>query len=170
MFQAKRNKNLKNSIVIRPMRALEAAKVSRLAREIISALEFYTPAARSCEINKYSAKVLLRKIKEDKFSVLVAREGNEIVGFCINQDEGTVVWLEWFAVTGLARGKGVGRLLIRALDDSAKKRGAHKIWCDTRVNNFASIKLLKSEKYKKIANLKNFWHHQDYFLFEKEVH
>jgi ribosomal protein S18 acetylase RimI-like enzyme len=170
MKSSQQSHKLKSDIVIRLMRVSETAKVARLVEEIISNLSFYTPAARASEIKKYRSKTLKQKIREDKYSVLIAKEGKALVGFCFSQDEGSIIWLEWFAVDSTARGSGVGRLLLKALDDSAKKRKAHKIWCDTRVGNLASIKLLESEGYKKIANLNNFWHKQDYFLFEKEVH
>ncbi|MCS7160833.1 MAG: GNAT family N-acetyltransferase, partial [Gemmatales bacterium] len=67
------------------------------------------------------------------------------------------------------RRRGIGTQLLAAVEETAPRRRAHKIWCDTRTENLISQQLLKKAGYKKIATLTNHWYGQDFYLWEKPL-
>ncbi len=156
-----------NQLVIRPMKAAEAANVAALFRKIVSTLDYYNRDARTNEIKRYTVQNLKRKISEDKYSVLVASEDTELVGFCFSRWDDHTIWLEWFGVITTVRRKGIGRLILRALESTLHKRRAHKIWCDCRTTNLKSKKLLASSGYKMIGVVRKHWYRQDFILWHK---
>jgi ribosomal protein S18 acetylase RimI-like enzyme len=157
------------TIVIRPMKVSEATKVARLAKSIISSLSYYTPVARKSELKKYGARKLGQKVKADKFSVLLASVDSKIVGFLLNKWDDETIWAEWIGVSKQYRRQGIARLLMKELEQTLPQRNAHKIWCDCRTTNLASIRLLKSLGYEKLVTIPNHWFKQDYILWHKVI-
>lgn len=137
--------------------------------QVISNLSYYNEIARKSELDKYSSVELSKKIKEDPYSVFIAVNGNEILGFCLNRMDDMLVWLEWFGVIEPLRRKGIGMQIISYLECAALKRGSHKIWCDCRTGNFKSINLLSKAGFLPICTLKNHWYMQDFILWQKEI-
>lgn len=156
-------------MVVVPMRVEEANKVSGLITSLIQSLSYYNERARTEEANKYLPSELMTLLNEDVYSVLLAKDDEEIVGFCISKYDDGLIWLAWFGVTTSHRNKGVGGKLLAALEDSAPNRRAHKVWCDTRTVNLTAQKVLQKAGYKKIASLENHWYGQDFFLWEKTI-
>jgi ribosomal protein S18 acetylase RimI-like enzyme len=150
------------------MKIIEAVSVAKFAAIIINSLSCYTPAARKSEIKKYGARELEEKIKSDKFSVLLAFDGKDIVGFLFSKWDDATIWLEWIGVAKSERRKGIASLLLESLSRTMPKRKAHKSWCDCRTTNHASKRLLVSAGYKKLAVITNHWFKQDYILWQKE--
>lgn len=134
---------------------------------VIQPLQYYNDRARAEEIAKYSPDNLLLLTKEDPDSVLVATANGEPVGFCISRYDDGLIWLSWFGTKAEFRKLGVGRKLLQALDGTVRGRRAHKIWCDTRVDNLASQSVLEESGFKRIASFTNHWYGHDYFIWEK---
>jgi len=145
----------------------EASALVDLIVSVVSTLSYYNDRAREEEIAKYRKENLVEMVKDDPDSVLVARIDGRLAGFCLSYYDDGLLWLSWFGVATDSRGIGIGRRLIAALEESAPKRGCHKVWCDTRVPNVQSAQVLTRAGYKQLCRLENHWYGQDFFLWEK---
>ena len=157
------------NIVISCPRHQEIAEVSALFAETVLSLPYYNEIARRSEVSKYSPCRLEQMIAADVDSVRVATDNKRIVGFCFSNIDDGLIWLSWFGVSPEHRQRGIGTALLTALDERAKRAGAHKIWCDCRPNNVASRVTLAASGYREICTLVNHWYGQDYLLWERSV-
>jgi ribosomal protein S18 acetylase RimI-like enzyme len=144
----------------------EIEAVASLMRGTIQPLAYYNEQARRVELAKYTADTLRSLIADDPQAVLVARDGAELIGFCVSRFDDGTVWLDWFGTDVRARSRGVGASLLVALTKTLPSRNAHKIWCDSRTDNATSKSVLERAGYRRIATLTNHWYGQDYFLWE----
>ncbi len=138
-------------------------------REIISPLTYYNETAKEHELSKYTIDELYKKIETDPESVIVAEDDGSILGFCFSRIDDMTIWLEWFGVCEVARGKGIAKKIVGYLEETAGKRDAHKIWCDCRTENMKSINLLSTCGYTPVCTLKNHWYKQDFIIWQKEI-
>lgn len=157
------------SHIIAPMKAEDAQETAELLDRVVSSLDYYNERARREELAKYTKTQLLQIIQEEPDAVLVARWSGKIVGFCISYYDDGLIWLSWFGVDDACRGQGVGRTLLEALEATAGRRHAHKIWCDTRVPNEKSARVLVAAGFQRLTMLKNHWYGQDFYLWEKPL-
>jgi RimJ/RimL family protein N-acetyltransferase len=144
-------------------------EVSALFAEIVLSLPYYNEAAKSSEVSKYSPSRLEQMIDTDMGSVQVVTVDMRIAGFCFSNIDDGLIWLSWFGVKPEFRRRGIGTTLLSALDERAKRAGAHKIWCDCRTNNVASRVTLANSGYREIGTLFNHWYGQDFLLWEHSV-
>lgn len=137
-----------------------------LMRETIQPLAYYNQPARDAELAKYTAEGLRALMEAEGQNVLVARDSGGLTGFCVSHFDGGTLWLEWFGTDRRARGRGIGAALLAALGRTLPSRRAHKIWCDSRVDNKESESVLERAGFRRIATLENHWYGQDYHLWE----
>jgi ribosomal protein S18 acetylase RimI-like enzyme len=156
-------------VEIGPMADEEAKDLSVMFRQIVKSLSYYNEIAKRSEIAKYSPELLRASASEIPNSVLVARHGRKLVGFCFNKDDDGLVWLAWFGVHPSYRRQGIGIALLHKLEEVARNRGSHKIWCDCRTENEASKTALSNYGYAEICTVRNHWYGQDFILWEKLV-
>lgn len=135
-------------------------------RDTIEPLTFYNDRARRAELARYTADGLRALHAADPHAVLVARDGGALVGFCVSRFDDGTIWLSWFGTAAHARGRGIGAALLAALAQTLPARHAHKIWCDSRVENARSASVLERAGFRRIATLTNHWYGQDYYLWE----
>jgi ribosomal protein S18 acetylase RimI-like enzyme len=151
---------------IGPIAQHEFDAVAALMRDTIQPLAYYNERARRTELAKYSADGLRSLVAEDPQAVLVARDSSGPIGFCVSRYDDGTIWLSWFGTDARARGRGVGGSLLAALAKTLPSRHAHKIWCDSRVENTPSQSVLARAGFRRIATLTNHWYGQDFFLWE----
>jgi ribosomal protein S18 acetylase RimI-like enzyme len=149
-----------------PIADHEIDALAALMRGTIERLTYYNEPAISSELSKYSAEKLRTRIAGDSQSVIVARDANGVVGFCVSRFDDGTIWLDWFGTELRARGRGIGGALLTALAATLASRNAHKIWCDSRTDNTESKSVLERAGYRRITTLTNHWFGQDYFLWE----
>ena len=137
-----------------------------LMQATIQPLAYYNDRARRAELAKYSADGLRALVAEDPQAVLVARNRNGLIGFCVSRYDDGTIWLSWFGTDARARGRGVGASLLAALAKTLPSRHAHKVWCDSRVYNTQSQSVLARAGFRRTATLTNHWYGQDYYLWE----
>jgi ribosomal protein S18 acetylase RimI-like enzyme len=147
----------------------DAENLAKTIEKLINAIPYYNDLAKQHETTRYNAKSLSEKIKEDKYSVIIARTNNETAGFCISRFDDYTIWLEWFGVTENFRGFGLTKQLLQKLEETVIERKCHKIWCDCRTSNDAAIHLLTTTGYSQIATIKNHWYNQDFIIWEKQI-
>lgn len=102
---------------------------------------------------------------------LVAEYQNEIVGYLGMKpvlDEG---YISNVAVTGSARGKGIGSALLENLNDYAKQHGIKAISLEVRPSNAPAIALYEKFGYKQVGRRRNFYSHptEDGLILTLEV-
>ncbi len=151
------------------MRPSEGLAVGRLMKRVIQGCSIYNDKAKKSEVAKYSAAELKERIAVDPDAVLVAAAGRKVVGFCVNGRDDGLLLLEWYGVDPAWRQHGIGRQLLEKLIASARRRGSHKLWCDTHIANTGSAKLLCSLGFQPLCTLHNHWYGQDFVLWEKMV-
>lgn len=156
--------------IVREAKADELPQIAKLFSQILVSLPYYNSLAKENELKKYTPLRLAEKRCQDPCSVLVAlEESGKIVGFCFNHFDDFTILLDWFGVEPSVRNKGIGEAILRATFETAKKRGAHKVWCDTRSSNEPSKNLLRKAGFKEIAEIKSHWYKQDFILWERLV-
>lgn len=149
-----------------PIAVHEVDALAALMRDTIQPLSYYNERARRAELAKYSADGLRSLVAEDPQAVLVARDRTGLIGFCVSRHDDGTLWLSWFGTASRARGRGVGASLLAALAKTLPSRHAHKIWCDSRVDNTQSQSVLERAGFHRITTLTNHWYEQDYYLWE----
>src|ERR1017187_3552420 len=155
-----------SSSAIGPIAEHEVDALAALMKDTIQPRACYNERARRAELAKYTADGLRSVVAADPQAVLVARDSSGLIGFCVScYDDGTI-WLSWFGTAARARGRGIGSSLLAALAKTLPSRYAHKIWCDSRVDNKESQSVLERAGFVCIATLTNHWYGQDYFLWE----
>ena len=92
---------------------------------------------------------------------LVARIGNEIVGFVIgmiyfdrNALHGHILTID---VSPTYRRRGIGQKLLQGIEEIFKHKGVRASALEVREDNIGAINLYKKLGYKKIGRLKNYY-------------
>jgi len=151
---------------IGPVADHEVDALAALMRATIEPLTYYNDRAIRAELEKYGAASLRALAAGDPQAILVARDDVGLAGFCVSRFDDGTIWLSWFGTAARARGRGVGSALLAALAKTLPSRDAHKIWCDSRVDNVESKSALERAGFRRITTLTNHWYGQDYFLWE----
>lgn len=60
----------------------------------------------------------------------------------------------------------LGKLLLENFETS-KKRGSHKIWCDSRSTNEPSKNLLRKVGFRENVEIKDHWYKQDFIFWQR---
>ena len=149
-----------------PVAEHELHALAALMHDTIEPLTYYNERARHAELARYTADGLRALMAGDPHAVLVARDSEGLVGFCVSRFDDGTVWLSWFGTAARARGRGVGAALLAALAQTLPARHAHKVWCDSRTDNVESQSVLERAGFRRIATLTNHWYGQDYWLWE----
>lgn len=161
------------SVTVTPLavgqRSDEPEDLGRLFAEVLQELPYYNECAKRSELAKYQPDRLREAVYRDEHSVLVARSGADLTGFCFNNSDDGTVWLSWFGVAASYRRRGVGSALLSALGERAAALGAHKIWCDSRTGNEPSASILRRHGFTEICTIPDHWYRQDFILWEKRV-
>ncbi len=108
--------------------------------------------------------------------VLVAKEGEELVGASIIGMQNPLTWVdgkkyEIFAVGVLPeyRNKGVGKKLVLKSEEVAKDAGAESIILDTHESMTATRKFYKDLDYKEIGTLENYYGNGNAVFYMKKL-
>ncbi len=153
---------------VRPANFRDLEKVSKLFGSIVTSLEYYNTLAKETELNKNTPSRLSERLKNDPLSIIIAENSNEkVVGFTFSHFNDYTVYLDWYGVDPTLRRNGIGKALLENTFEASKKRGAHKIWCDTRSTNEPSKSLLRKVGFRKIVEIKDHWYRQDFVFWER---
>jgi ribosomal protein S18 acetylase RimI-like enzyme len=156
------------NFVVKPASSKDLQKLVKLFRSIVTSLEYYNNLAKVTELKKYTSEKLSEKLVHDPFSVLVAVDSEEeVIGFSFSHFDDYTIWLDWFGVDLSVRHRGIGQSLLENTFEASKKRGAHKIWCDSRSTNEPSKNLLRKVGFREIVEIKDHWYRQDFILWER---
>jgi ribosomal protein S18 acetylase RimI-like enzyme len=153
---------------VRSANAEDLEEVSRLFELVVTSLDYYNLLAKEAEIKKNNASRLSERLAADPFSILVALDDDEnIIGFSFSHFNDYTVYLDWFGVEPTLRRNGVGKSLLENTFEASRKRGAHKIWCDSRSTNEPSKNLLRKVGFREIVEVKDHWYRQDFVFWQR---
>ncbi len=127
-------------MVIRPAGSADLNALVRLENECF-------------ESDRISQRSFRRFLKQPHDILLLAEENNDLLGYgLLLQRRGTrLARLYSLAVSPRARGKGVGRALLTALEDAARETESRFIRLEVRVDNEGAIALYRAEGYRRIG-------------------
>ncbi len=154
---------------IRNAELYDLEQIEKLFVQTVNEIPYYNELAKSNEISHYTFENLIEKIKEDKYSIIIAIENDKLLGFCFNRFDDYTIWLEWIITQKDYRKSGIGNMILKKLQEYSLKRKCHKIWCDCRTTNAISKSFLEKFGFKFIVELKNHWYKQDFYIFDKEI-
>jgi ribosomal protein S18 acetylase RimI-like enzyme len=166
---APKTTSVPKQVEFRLAKASDLSELYQVFVEIVGPFELYNLEARTAELKKYAPDKLLQLLEADTDSLIVASSEDRIVGFAIIRPDDGPIWLCWFGTLPQCRKKGIGTGLINEVIARARARNAQKIWCDTRVENFASIAILEGLGFEKKCLLRNHWFNQDYIIWERFI-
>lgn len=112
---------------------------------------------RQCFSAPWSEKALSEELNSDKSLFLVAEEGDTVLGYVGCQtvlDEGYITNV---AVHPAARRRGVARMLLQSLQETALQRGLTFVTLEVRVSNAAAIALYENAGYVPVGTRKGFY-------------
>ncbi len=162
-------KSVTNPFTPRALKVADLSLAATLLEAAISSSPHYNAVAKLEEIAAHSAENLAANLKLDALSAIGLFEGDQLVGLIVSSVDAGLLWLGWIIVGENWRGRGLSHLLMQAFEAGATQRGAHKIWCDSRVGNSASQHLLEQHGYVVAVTLFSHWYGLDYYLWEKRI-
>lgn len=111
---------------------------------------------RLCFSEPWSAESLLLLTRDENFGMVAIDNGivTAYGGMTCCLDEGSVTNI---AVHPDFRRRGLGRAIVRAMLDEAKKRGIRSVFLEVRQSNEAAKALYFSEGFSEIGRRKNFY-------------
>lgn len=156
-------------MLIRPAGAGDTAALKALFDRLVMGTELYVAGSRQADIDRFTLEALEQLIARDAQMVLIVEDGGRPAGFCLATDQHGPIWIDWIAVAPEIRGRGVARALLSTLIETARNRGAGRVWCDCLAINAGAIAMLEAAGFTRIAHLANHWWGQDYLLWERPL-
>jgi ribosomal protein S18 acetylase RimI-like enzyme len=157
------------NIVTRTLEPHELEAASAIIQTAIQDSPYYNDWSKREEIALHSPTKLRTMLEADPEGVIGAFADDELAGVITSDVDAGLTWLSWIAVAAQSRGRGVAHALMRALETRARARGAHKIWCDSRVENIPSARMLEANGYRVAVTLQKHWYGLDFYLWEKAL-
>lgn len=144
-----------------------------LVKKVIAGTPYYSRSAKKGETRKFTPRFVENSMAESgglfRPLYISAIEDKKHLGFCVGYIYGGTFWIDWIGVERRSRRKGVASSLYDFLKRELRRRGAHKLWCDTIVTNRESIALFRGLGFRRAALLKNHWYGHDYYIWEKSI-
>jgi ribosomal protein S18 acetylase RimI-like enzyme len=135
--------------------------------KVVEDLSVYCEEMRAEQIATYTTNRFEDLI--GKKSVAVAVNEGAVVGFMSISDQGGPGWIDWVLVDPEVQRKNVAQNLLDFSIQHSRNRGIHKIWCDTRTDNHKAYNFFRRNEFIVKCELKDHWHHEDYFIWEKFI-
>ncbi len=144
--------------------------ISRFGTPIVKSMKFYNKEHMRRNIYELSVKDLKDTFRtKDSIIIATTKEG-KVVGFCVHYiGHGHVGWIDWLLVDDTLRKRGLGRALVNYAIRDAKRRGCHKVWCDSNPNNKNAKKFFTKMGFRKIGVAKRHAYGEDEIFWEKII-
>ncbi len=99
-------------------------------------------------------------IAEDRYwRVFLIKKRNIVIGICglYSMDHDTdELWLGWFGILPEYRNKGIGKIVLQALEKRAKIVGCKYIYSHVGKNNFKAMRFYEREGFERISTVLKF--------------
>jgi len=156
-------------VSVRAAKESDLPEVVSLFLRVLAGIPYYNAATKREDPPRYTIQRLRAKLRDDKYSVMVAQDKSGILGYAFTHFDDHLIWIDWYGVDPKSRRKGVGSAILQQLIRTAPRRKAHKVWCDTRTTNEPAKATLRRNGFSEIAQLRNHWYGQDFILWERTV-
>ncbi|MDE1869018.1 MAG: GNAT family N-acetyltransferase [Candidatus Micrarchaeota archaeon] len=144
--------------------------ISGFGAPIVKAMKFYNKEHMARNVYELGVRDLKDTFRHKNCIIIAATKEGKIVGFCTHYPgHGHVDWLDWILVDKNLRKAGIGRALIGFVIKDAKRRGCHKIWCDSNPNNRLAFKFFTKMGFRKIGIAKRHAYREDEIFWEKQI-
>lgn len=110
---------------------------------------------------------ITREWIKEKF-IYKAEEDEKIVGAIIGKYEEGVLYIDDLIVAKDKRDLGIGRALVKKVEEFGKEMGGHKAYLITG-KTWDVRKFYESLDYVKAGELKNHFRHLDFVIYEKKI-
>jgi GNAT superfamily N-acetyltransferase len=108
-------------------------------------------------------------VYDKKGYTLAAYDGGKLVGFANLDLGGGAAYLQNLLVSKTARGKGIGKLLLKRSEAFARKKRCHIIYLKTSEKHTEAIELYKKQGYVMAGKLRNLMFHFTWYFFVKDL-
>lgn len=122
--------------------------------------------------DRISPRAMAHHLRSGRADVLLATLGYEPAGYALLLYRSTSTLARLYSIATLpsARGKGVGRRLMTALERAAIKRGCNRLRLEVREKNTPAIALYESLGYRRIGRYEDYYQDGASALrFEKQL-
>lgn len=151
---------MKENIKVEKLRRSDIGEASKLFREVIRGLEYYTAKEIKESIRGHSIKKLKFLIKERDRVFRVAKIDGRVVGIIecylpptvktyLPPNNMPLCWITWVIVNKEYRHRHIGSLLIGSLENGSDIRW-QRIQGNVRIGNSASNSMFRKLRYKKV--------------------
>ncbi|MDP3494044.1 MAG: GNAT family N-acetyltransferase [Hyphomonadaceae bacterium] len=109
--------------------------------------------------DRLSPRAMARHLSSERADVLLASLGTEPAGYALQLYRSTSTLARLYSIATLptARGKGLGRRLMDALERAAHKRGCDRLRLEVREKNRPAIALYESLGYLRIGRYEKYY-------------
>lgn len=109
--------------------------------------------------DRLSPRAMARHLRSGNADVLLATLGAAPAGYALLLYRSTTSLARLYSIATLpsARGKGVGRRLMGALERAARKRGCDRLRLEVREKNRPAIALYEALGYRRIGHYENYY-------------
>ena len=109
--------------------------------------------------DRLSPRAMARHLRSGNADVLLATLGADPAGYALLLYRSTTSLARLYSIATLpsARGKGVGRRLMDALERAARKRGCDRLRLEVREKNRPAIALYEALGYRRIGRYENYY-------------
>lgn len=106
---------------------------------------------------------------EKCFRFKAVDDNRRTIGTVEGKYESGCVYVAALMTAENSRGKGVGTMLLKKVEEFGKKLGAHRIWLLTGENWLSNI-FYKKLGFKRIARFPDFYFHKDFVVYTRLIH
>lgn len=132
-----------------------------IKKMLISDLDNISETLTTCFDDFWNYNVLKSELKNNNSQYIVAKLGENIVGFA-----GIIDTLDQMEITNIVvrkdmRHKGIGNTLLNELIKMSIKNNKNTIFLEVNSNNLFAIKLYEKNGFKKVGLRKNYYNNTD---------
>lgn len=140
---------LKIESEIREAKDKDLQQLKKLTTNLYSGTRITNDPLTRARANNYYVKWIENSVKgEVADSVLIWKEGNEILGYVTLQKKGSEGQIPLIGVSAKARGKGIASSLLNAALAKFKKWGVKKVNIDTQIGNIPALRAYQGVGFK----------------------
>jgi len=149
---------------------IDISKSVRLDSHLRFEQLFYSQKLLEEELVFYSTETFAKFVSDSDKLGLVAEYESRIAGLAIGKLAGAGLFdLCWICTALDVRGKGVGRLLLDAIEAKCRNKNCHKMFTYTFPWLAQTVDFYKACGFVQEAVLKRHWHKLDFLLMSKFI-
>ncbi len=156
-------------VKIRVAKKRDIRAISKFGTPVVKEMKFYNREHMARNIYELSIRDLNDTLRHNRNGIVIAlSDSNSVIGMCVHYvSHGHVDWLDWLLVDKRYRKMGIGKALMEFAIKDAKKKGCHKMWCNSNPENKPMLKFMPKLGFRKIGIAKRHAFKEDEILWER---